>query len=311
MNDLGASQYSATTTFTVMTPPARTTLVLPANNAQNVISDSVVFAWRIVGNAASYNLQLSTVNSTTTYSGITDTTFMVRGLAKLTNYNWKVEGINAGGSSYYTAPSAFTTIVAPPPVPATLLPASGATGVDRRTRFVWNSALNATKYRLQIATDNLFATIIRDSVVFDTTATLTDTLAESSDFYWRIRGENIGGASNYSTAVLFSTGTLVGVEEIGEVPKEFSLSQNYPNPFNPSTTISYDVPRNAHVSLVIYDILGREVATLVNEVQTANRYQVVWNATNVSTGVYFYLMTAKSADGSGDFNFVRKLLLMK
>ena len=82
MNDLGASAFSAIDTFTVMTPPARTTLVSPANNAQNVISDSVFFVWRLVSGAASYNLQVSTVNSTTTYTGITDTTYRVRGPRK-------------------------------------------------------------------------------------------------------------------------------------------------------------------------------------------------------------------------------------
>ncbi len=74
MNDLGASAFSAVDTFTVMTPPARTTLVLPANNAVNVISDSVFFVWRLVSGAASYNLQVSTVNSTNTYA-TTDTTY--------------------------------------------------------------------------------------------------------------------------------------------------------------------------------------------------------------------------------------------
>jgi hypothetical protein len=87
--------------------------------------------------------------------------------------------------------------------------------------------------------------------------------------------------------------------------------QNYPNPFNPSTTISFDVPKSAHVNIVIYDVLGRVVTTLVDEVKPANRYHVVWNASNVSTGVYFYRMTAKSTDGSGDFTSVKKLLLMK
>jgi hypothetical protein len=311
MNDLGASAFSAIDTFTVMTPPAKSTLVSPANSAVNVISDSVTFVWRLVSGAASYNLQVTNVNGTTTYPA-TDTTYKVYGLAKLTNYTWKVEAVNAGGSSYFTGAFAFTTVVAAPGVPAAVSPASAAVTVDRLTRFVWNSVLNATKYRVQVASDNAFATVVSDTVVpLDTTAILRTPLASQSDYYWRINAQNIGGASAYSTARLFSTGTVLGVDRVVEIPKVFGLSQNYPNPFNPSTTISYDVPKAAYVKIVIYDVLGRVVASLVDGVQPANKYTVVWNASNVSTGVYFYRMSARSADGSGNFNSVKKLLLMK
>jgi hypothetical protein len=136
-------------------------------------------------------------------------------------------------------------------------------------------------------------------------------LASSSDFYWRVNAQNLGGVSAYSTARLFSTGTSLAVDEVAEVPKAYGLSQNYPNPFNPSTKISYDVPKTSQVKIVIYDVLGRVVATLVDGVQAASKYTVDWNASNVATGVYFYRMTAKSVDGSGDFTSVRKLLLMK
>jgi hypothetical protein len=311
MNDLGASAFSAIDTFTVMTPPAKTTQVSPANSAVNVVSDSVTFVWRLVSGAASYNLQVTNVNGTTTYPA-TDTTYKVYGLAKLTNYTWKVEAVNIGGSSYFTGAFAFTTVVAAPAVPSAVLPASAAVTVNRLTRFVWNSVLNATKYRVQVASDNAFATVVSDTVVpLDTTAILRTPLAAESDFYWRINAQNIGGVSAYSTARLFSTGTLLAVDRIVEIPKVFGLSQNYPNPFNPSTTISYDLPKTAFVKIVIYDVLGRVVASLVDGVQPANKYTVVWNASNVSTGVYFYRMSARSADGSGNFNSVKKLLLMK
>jgi ASPIC and UnbV/FG-GAP-like repeat/Secretion system C-terminal sorting domain len=312
MNDLGASAFSAIDTFTIMTPPVRTTLVSPANNAQNIISDSVFFAWRLVSGAASYNLKLSTVNSTNTYTGITDTTYRVNNLAKLTNYTWMVEAINAGGTSYYTGSFTFTTIVAAPAVPSANLPASAATGVDRRTTFTWGATTNATRYRLQVSDTSSFSRIVRDTTVFEVTAcTLANPLSANSDYYWQVRAENIGGASGYSTPRLFTTGTVLGVADVAEVPKEFNLLQNYPNPFNPSTTISFDVPKNAHVSVVIYDVLGRVVTTLVDEMKSANRYRVVWDASHVSTGVYFYRMTAKSVDGTGDFAAVKKLVLMK
>ncbi len=89
------------------------------------------------------------------------------------------------------------------------------------------------------------------------------------------------------------------------VPELFSLSQNYPNPFNPSTTIEYRLPRNSFVTLKLYDVLGREVATLVNEEMNAGMHKATWNAAHVSSGIYFARMTA------GQFSSTKKLLLTK
>jgi ligand-binding sensor domain-containing protein len=88
-------------------------------------------------------------------------------------------------------------------------------------------------------------------------------------------------------------------------PLRFELSQNYPNPFNPSTTISYDLPQRAHVTLKIFDILGREVAVLVDEEKQAGSYSVRWNALHVASDVYFYRLEA------GSFVQTKKLVLMK
>jgi hypothetical protein len=104
----------------------------------------------------------------------------------------------------------------------------------------------------------------------------------------------------------------VGVDEpANELPQVYALQQNYPNPFNPSTTISYDVPKASNVKVVIFDVLGREVATLINGVQPAGRYNAVWNASRMATGMYVYRMEAQAVDGSGSFNAVKKLILMK
>jgi len=310
MNDLGASAYSVIDTFTVMTPPGKTTLVAPANSAVNVISDSVFFTWRMVANAASYNLQLSTVTATTIYS-TTDTVYRVNGLAKLTNYTWKVEAINAGGSGYYTSTFAFTTVPAAPAAPSLVAPASAAASVNRACRFIWKSSVNANKYRLQVGLDNAFATVVTDTLVLDTTAVLAKPLDANTDYYWRTNAQNYGGASAWSSAQLFTTGTVLAVEEPEGVPTVFEMYQNYPNPFNPSTIIRYDVPANANVKIVIYDILGREITTLVNGVQVAGKYNVTWNASGLATGVYIYRMEARPENGSSAFTNVKKLLLMK
>jgi len=92
---------------------------------------------------------------------------------------------------------------------------------------------------------------------------------------------------------------------ISELPKVFSLAQNYPNPFNPVTSIKYSVPKQSLVKLVVYDVIGREVVTLVNEIRHAGNYNVSFDASNYASGVYFYRME------SGDFTDVKKMVLIK
>ncbi len=86
---------------------------------------------------------------------------------------------------------------------------------------------------------------------------------------------------------------------------EYSLQQNYPNPFNPTTVINYQIPKDGLVTLKVYDVLGREVATLINEHQQAGRYNINFDASNLPSGVYIYQIRA------GDYNQSRKMLLIK
>ena len=100
----------------------------------------------------------------------------------------------------------------------------------------------------------------------------------------------------------------VGVNEseaAGKLPAKFALEQNFPNPFNPSTNIRYDIPKTAKVTLKIYDILGREVQTLVNTVQAPGQYTLKFNAQGLASGIYFYQLKA------GDYTAIKKLMLLK
>lgn len=90
-----------------------------------------------------------------------------------------------------------------------------------------------------------------------------------------------------------------------ERPRENSLMQNYPNPFNPATTISYSIPTNGFVTLKVYDILGKEVAELVNEAKEAGNYSVTFNASELPSGIYFYTITSRN------FKATKKLILLK
>jgi hypothetical protein len=98
---------------------------------------------------------------------------------------------------------------------------------------------------------------------------------------------------------------VTNVTKEPQIPQKFALYQNYPNPFNPTTTISYDLPERAHVKLTVYNILGQEVATLVNAEQEPGRYNVNFNASDLPSGVYFYRLEA------GNFIEQKKMILIK
>ena len=105
---------------------------------------------------------------------------------------------------------------------------------------------------------------------------------------------------------VFNEGGIVSVEENLSVhPTEYNLFQNYPNPFNPTTIIKYSIPKLSFITIKIYDVLGSEVATLVNEEKSVGIYELTCNAENLPSGVYFYRLQA------GDFVQTRKMLLLK
>ena len=101
--------------------------------------------------------------------------------------------------------------------------------------------------------------------------------------------------------------TITNVEDrwMYEVPKQFELYQNYPNPFNPTTVIRYGIPKESSVKLVVYNILGEVIKTLVENKQKAGSYEVNFNASNLATGIYIYRIQA------GDFVDTKKMILMK
>jgi len=107
--------------------------------------------------------------------------------------------------------------------------------------------------------------------------------------------------------IVLKTATLtVGINnESSATPTKFAVYQNYPNPFNPTTGIKFDVPKNTFVTLKVYDVLGKEVATLIKEEREAGSYNVDWNASFYPSGVYFYKLESKG------FSETKRMLMIK
>jgi len=125
--------------------------------------------------------------------------------------------------------------------------------------------------------------------------TFIDKYVLAGEYSYRLKQMDYDGTSEYSN--------LVEVEVTQ--PIEYILSQNYPNPFNPSTTIAYSIPKDGLVTLKVYDTLGKEVVTLINEVQMVGTQKITFDASKLSSGVYYYQLV------SGEFTSTKKLILMK
>lgn len=139
-------------------------------------------------------------------------------------------------------------------------------------------------------------------------------LSKNYEFTWAQynEGHNFGFWSSHIDEMLinfFPAETTTSVQTAG-IPESFSLMQNYPNPFNPSTTINFTITNSGEqvgsfTTLKIYDVLGKEITTLVNEYKPAGNYKAQFNATNITSGVYFYKLT------SGNFSETKKMILLK
>jgi hypothetical protein len=140
-------------------------------------------------------------------------------------------------------------------------------------------------------------------------------LINGTSYSWRVRAKNPGGnswsVSPWSRLYTFDIPVLVPVKNPNNYPKQFILYNNYPNPFNPVTTIMFNIPVGSKVTVVVYDINGRKVGSLLDNNCNAGEYKIHFDAGNLSSGVYFYKLTAKAVNGESNFSSVKRMVLVK
>jgi hypothetical protein len=322
LNSSGPSAYTLPRRFTVMLEtPGSTVQLLPANNAQ--LTNAVVTTrWTSALLAASYQLRLAyDTLMTNVYldTTVVDTSVDLRLVPNMATY-WNVRGRNIEGSyGPVTAVRRFNIGNVPPAPPIPLTPADWDSLVSRTALLTWLGSPGATIYRVQVSLNLGFGNFVFDDSTVTALQFRTPVLNSNTLYYWRILAKGTGpNWSAPSVTRRYRTGTqITGVEEdpAAQIPSGFVLRPCYPNPFNPSTTLSFELSGGAFVSLAIFDMLGREVQTLVSEQMPAGVFTVRWNGqtTNnepVPSGIYFARMSTRITSGSS-FTAMQKLVLLK
>jgi len=153
------------------------------------------------------------------------------------------------------------------------------------------------------AGSTLIGTVLQPDTIFNATGLTNGTLY----YFWVRAADSYCSPKNSPYSLVAScTPSPVSVgNNNGEIPKEFKLFNNYPNPFNPVTTIKFDLPKDVQVNLKIYDVLGKEVTVLVNEIYKAGSYQISFNGSGLASGIYFYKINA------GSFTDIKRMILIK
>jgi len=289
------------------TVPAVPSLILPAPNANRITLDSNLI-WSAVSGAVLYRLEIASDSNFTSIvfaSDIGSSSYTLKSIQLgLKKYYWRVFANNGGHSSAYSQIRSFTTAVA---IPAHQFPANGSTNQPGNVWIRWNPAFGAASYHLQVSTNSIFtqAGIVVDQKGITDTAKQMSGLQLLKKHYWRVSAVTPEYEGAFGLQWTFTTGTSTNVDDRQTIPTHFMLEQNFPNPFNPTTVIKYQLPMTAYVTLKVYDILGKELITLVNETKEAGNYEVSFDASNFVSGMYFYQMR------SGDFVETKKLVLMK
>jgi hypothetical protein len=307
-----------------------------------IYSTSATLSWYVNGSTTgidhyrvvySRRSDMDETDGTNTFTATpTDQYLAVTGLVPGATYYWKVASHNGTSLSAYSSPTA-TFVVALTASASVIVPLVGSpiNGVGITTAspvLSWvipTQASTPLSYELQYSKQQDMSNPTTVSGI-KSPSQIVSGLASSQEYYWRVRSVNDKGQSSaYSEVGKFIVSSVTAIEEKDVIPTSFELSQNYPNPFNPTTRIRYALPQNAFVSIKIYDMLGREIRSLINNEMVAGNHSVEWSGDDnsgnrVSSGAYIYRITATAqagqagnpSAGSGQgFISTKKMIMLK
>jgi hypothetical protein len=312
--------------------PSTTTPIVPALKTNSLNSVTLQKRRQSIAGRSTMQLEFEVKPLGTAFNGLglqntgfslhatggTPTSALIGGLSDRTLYKWRVRQVEKStGIGYILLPRSrwyYPAGVAPTeshfqvssdalPLPVELSSFS-AQRVERGVELVWTTASekNNAGFEVQRRSEKqaseewqVLGFVKGNGTTSDAKSYSFVDRTASGKVQYRLKQVDFDGTFEYSPVIEVEAG----------MPRTFELGQNYPNPFNPTTLISYQLPVASEVSLKVYDVLGREVMTLVNGKQDAGSYNLNFNASNLSSGVYFYRLQA------GSFVQTKKMMLVK
>lgn len=278
-------------------------------------SYSVASVTRPAANRVTANIEFNGGTSTlvnTTYTDVVTITFSVLNAAGASNMVWVTTQAIAEDQFTSWTVGTFTGLNSNPlPIQlasftAALQQAGGA------VQLKWSTASETNNYGFEVQktldSSNVYETIANSFIAGNGTSvemhsySFTDSDVKPGVWYYRLKQTDLDGTVHYSDKI--QAGSVTGVAD-RPLPTVFALDQNYPNPFNPSTTIDFALPKDARVSLDVYNVIGQRVASLVNEVLQAGYHSVRFNAGQLASGLYIYRIAA------GEVTMDKKMMLTK
>ena len=279
-NGTSGNSGTITVTTTANAPAAPVAIA-----ATSVTSSGFTAKWNASTGATNYYLDVSL--SSTFGSFVTGynnksvgnvTSSAVSGLTSNTTYYYRVRAYNTAGTS---ASSNTITVVLPAGPPAAPV-ATAATNVARNSFTAnWNKSTGATSYYIDVSTSSSFLTKLtnyNNKLLGDVASLSITGLSANKTYYYRVRAANASGTSGNSNTI--SQRTTKSAEIAASPMPENSLFAAYPNPFRSEVSIDYSIPEEGHVSIEVFDMQGRLVSVLVNEIRDAGDHQYIWDGTN-------------------------------
>lgn len=295
-NTLDNTNFSGTTATFTLAP-----VTIPADSIEN---------WIVI-----YNFELSANIGETFRARVENLTDL--GLAGVSS----MQSISASGSVPISGGT--MTIAGDFPLPVELI-SFKATGGYGYIKLAWKTAseinnlgfkiehklTNAKDYEFVASYQNSPELIGQGSVSYETEYSYRDsTVIPEKEYMYRLIQYDYGGAVNIKDIIAFATAKK-------PLPKSFELLQNYPNPFNPQTKIKFEIPMQSDVTLRIYNVLGQKIISLKDGVLDAGRYSVEWNGqndfgNNVASGIYFYVLQARTSETKKQHRMLKKMILVR
>ena len=278
-------------------------LALPADGG--LFSRGGAVRWNRAPDALVYRLQIAIVSdfgagSIVASTQLSDTSFIPNSLQAQQSYYWRVFAGNQSGSSALSETRSFNA--GWPLTPIGVKPI-GIQNVPLRPTFAWSKGVG-TSFRILVTRVDS-GNVLIDQTVLDSTFTPNVDLPANKLIAWKVSAANEYGSSDLTAEYRFKTQAASLVENLPGSPVEFALSRNYPNPFNPTTALEVRVASDSRVVLKVFDLLGRELRTLLDDQLPQGVYRATFDGSAYPSGTYFAVLNA------GGVRLVTRMLLLK